>query len=224
MQIRTSLFCLAWLSLLSVSHGQPLATTVQLPTLQVFTVDTTVSVPDRGRLMLGGISRQRSGRNQFWPPLVGSRPGIGVETGASRLHVAATIMDLSELDRQVLAAARQRPAPTDRSTGDAPPSRDLTRIARAISTDKVAAASVAEIRRAQVQEQDDSQRQGEAYLEQALSAEEGGKLGAAKVYYQMAARRLTGNLQQDALARLTALREQTLDNKAAKKPTAPRAP
>jgi general secretion pathway protein D len=45
-------------------------TTVQLPTFQVITVSTTVSVPDGGTVLLGGIKRLREGRNEFGVPLL----------------------------------------------------------------------------------------------------------------------------------------------------------
>ena len=45
--------------------GQSLPASVQLPTLQVFSVDTTVSVPDRGGMWLGSIGRRSEGRNEF---------------------------------------------------------------------------------------------------------------------------------------------------------------
>ena len=45
-------------------------TTVQLPTFQVISVTTTVSVPDGGTVLLGGIKRLREGRNEFGVPLL----------------------------------------------------------------------------------------------------------------------------------------------------------
>lgn len=203
---------------LSMARGQPLATTVQLPTFQVFTVDTTVSVPDRGGMWLGGIGGQRSGRNQFFPSLVGSRPAIGVETGASRMHVTATIMDLPEIDSQVLAEARRRTQALNHAFDDAVQDRTQHAVSGAVHAEKPAITSVAEIRRSQLREQEQLQQQGEEYLQQALAAEQEGKPGAAKIYYQMAARRLSGELQQQALARLTALREPLAGRKADGKP------
>ena len=45
-------------------------TTVQLPTFQVISVSTTVSVPDGGTVLLGGIKRLQEGRNEFGVPLL----------------------------------------------------------------------------------------------------------------------------------------------------------
>lgn len=46
----------------------------------------------------------------------------------------------------------------------------------------------------------------ETYWERGQSAERAGNLGAARVYYQMAARRATGDLKRRAMERLTALK------------------
>ncbi|WP_425616826.1 hypothetical protein NA78x_000486 [Anatilimnocola sp. NA78] len=51
-------------------------TTVQLPTLATTTVTTTVSVPDGGTVLLGGIKRLREGRNERGLPLVSKIPYI----------------------------------------------------------------------------------------------------------------------------------------------------
>ncbi len=51
-------------------------TTVQLPTFQVITVSTTVSVPDGGTVLLGGIKRLVEGRNEFGVPLLSKVPYI----------------------------------------------------------------------------------------------------------------------------------------------------
>ena len=51
-------------------------TTVQLPTFQVISVATTVSVPDGGTVLLGGIKRLSEGRNEYGVPLLGKVPYI----------------------------------------------------------------------------------------------------------------------------------------------------
>lgn len=51
-------------------------TTVQLPTLATTTVTTTVSVPDGGTVLLGGIKRLREGRAERGLPLVSKIPYI----------------------------------------------------------------------------------------------------------------------------------------------------
>jgi general secretion pathway protein D len=51
-------------------------TTVQLPTFAFTTVTTTVSVPDGGTVLLGGIKRLREGRNERGVPLVSKIPWV----------------------------------------------------------------------------------------------------------------------------------------------------
>src|SRR5262249_37127733 len=68
---------------------QQRATTVQLPSFSFITVTTTVSVPDGGTVLLGGIKRLSEGRNEFGVPILSKVPylnrlfknvGIGRET------------------------------------------------------------------------------------------------------------------------------------------------
>jgi general secretion pathway protein D len=76
-------------------------TTVQLPTFQVITVSTTVSVPDGGTVLLGGIKRLVEGRNEFGVPLLSKVPyidrlfrnvGIGRETDSLMMMVTPHII------------------------------------------------------------------------------------------------------------------------------------
>ena len=68
-----------------------------------------------------------------------------------------------------------------------------------------AAPSVEEARRMHELEKGAGDRDIAAILERARAAEEDGKPGVAKIYYQMVARRGTGDLKQQALERLDAL-------------------
>lgn len=87
------------------------AQTVQLPTQRQFSVGTTVLVPDRGTISLGSVSRARESSNRRGlfggGPLTQNR-GIGRELSHSGATISATIIDLQELDRQVLAEARRQ--------------------------------------------------------------------------------------------------------------------
>ena len=104
-------YCLALsLSFLcfGVAWGQ--ATTVQLPTQQIFSASTTVMVPDRGAITLGGVSRAREssverGAGAFRPF---KNKGIGREMSQSGLQARVWIMDLDEMDKEVLAEARRQ--------------------------------------------------------------------------------------------------------------------
>src|SRR4051812_7073716 len=91
------------------------ATTVQLPTFSVFTVQTTVSVPDRGGIALGGIDRGvDSTVNRNSGPT--RNRGLGSSRTTGGVSVSATIIDREEMNRTILAdAAAKRRVPIDSS-------------------------------------------------------------------------------------------------------------
>lgn len=74
--------------------------TVQQPVLQQFSVGTTVSVPDRGRALLGSVSRAGNSSKQYGP-----FPS-GTNTGQFREHSSVTssvfIHDLRAMDEYLL--------------------------------------------------------------------------------------------------------------------------
>jgi hypothetical protein len=72
------------------------------------------------------------------------------------------------------------------------------------------APSVAEARRLHAQEQAAAGADLEALFERGRAAEEDGKPGVAKVYYQQVAHRATGDLKERAQARLDELRGSSL--------------
>jgi general secretion pathway protein D len=89
-------------------------TTVQLPTFEVITVATTVSVPDGGTVLLGGIKRLREQRNEFGVPLLGKIPyvdrlfrnvGIGRETESLMMMVTPHIIIQEEEEERLGIAA-----------------------------------------------------------------------------------------------------------------------
>ncbi len=72
-------------------------TTVQLPTLATTTVTTTVSVPDGGTVLLGGIKRLREGRTERGLPLLSKIPyvsrlftNVGIGRDAQSLMMMVT--------------------------------------------------------------------------------------------------------------------------------------
>jgi general secretion pathway protein D len=76
-------------------------TTVQLPTFSYVQVTTTVSVPDGGTVLLGGIKRLSEGRNEFGVPMLDKLPyinrlfknvGIGRETQSLMMMVTPRII------------------------------------------------------------------------------------------------------------------------------------
>jgi general secretion pathway protein D len=76
-------------------------TTVQLPTFASISVSTTVSVPDGGTILLGGIKRLREGRIERGVPIMSKLPyvnrlfknvGIGRETQSLMMMVTPRII------------------------------------------------------------------------------------------------------------------------------------
>ncbi len=86
-------------------------TTVQLPTFQFVAVSTTVSVPDGGTVLLGGIKRLSEGRNEFGVPLLSKVPyinrlfknvGIGRSTESLMMMVTPRIIIQEEEEEDLL--------------------------------------------------------------------------------------------------------------------------
>ena len=103
--------------------NQP-ATTVQLPTIDVFTVNTAVMVPDGGIGHLGGVSRSAFGKNTRGVPGLSQLPfanrlfrnqGIGRDQTAGNVSVKPTIIIMSELEEDLMGEYRRelanRPKP-----------------------------------------------------------------------------------------------------------------
>ncbi len=206
---------------------------VQLPTFSQFSTSTTVSVPDRGSAFMGGINRSSSGRNSFRSPLLPVRPfrntAIGSEQSAMNMHVSAWIHDFEAMDEHLLGqpARTVQAGPIGRNlaaTDRRPASLDPAWSATGRSGADVASARRSEAHWQQAQEPppaapllsiDDEQRRREvqaenrsteaqAFFLRGQEAEAAGKANVARIYYQMAARRATGEFQNEILARLRA--------------------
>jgi hypothetical protein len=194
---------LAALAVCFVSHltayaqvQQPQApTTVQLPTFSFFTVQTTVSVPDSGGTYLGGIKRAADGsRTRGFGPL--KNRGLGSTRGASRVSVHAQIIDQHEMDQAVLAQAAAKRAGAAGQAG----AIQVGQAGNGADFD-----SVAVIREQNIAAAAQKAREAAEYLAKAKQAEAEGKLGVAKIYYQMVVRRDAGSLKEQALGRLAAM-------------------
>lgn len=83
------------------TSGSTTGTTVQLPEYSYVTVTTTVSVPDGGTILLGGIKRLSEGRNEKGVPILNKIPfinrlfkntGIGRETTSLMMMVTPRII------------------------------------------------------------------------------------------------------------------------------------
>lgn len=227
-------YCL-WIGLAVVSgtaagafSQQPV--TVQLPTFSAFRASTTVSVPDRGSVLMGGINRAASGRSEFGVPMLPFRPfrntAIGGERSASNVRVTATIHDFEAMDEYLLsqptefrlhqdagraAAAAAGPLPAfGPRLADGPAREDGPAAGRSWAADLSDREGDAKVRLAEAQAQRRSQQsardaEAQGFFQRGQEAEAAGKPGVAKIFYQMAARRATGDLQKQVAARLDAL-------------------
>ena len=192
---------------------QASAQVIMLPTYRVFSIGTSVMVPDRGMAHLGGISTAReSSVSRGVPgfgPLFANR-AIGRELGHVGAHVTATIIDQRELDQQVLsAAARSRPGLSAQDAALARKAAFLNQhLARPSSSQPAPAARslpaehLSQIRQRQQQAGREQQLEGLELMILAQQKELEGKLGVSRIYYQQAARRLTGSRQQQVIKRL----------------------
>jgi general secretion pathway protein D len=84
--------------------------TVQQPVVEVVNVSTTVSVPDGGTVLLGGVKRLREGRNMAGVPILNKIPyvsrlfkntGVGRETESLMLMVTPRII-IQEEEEELL--------------------------------------------------------------------------------------------------------------------------
>ena len=199
------------------------AQVVMLPSYHVFTVSTSVLVPDRGMAFRGGVSTARESRTSRGVPGFGQLPmagplfanrGIGRELGNAGAHVTATIIDQGEMDRQVLGlAARSRPVYSAADVAIARKAAFLNQhiassASPALSTRSLAglpANHISQIRQQQQRADQQQQLEGLELMILGQQMELAGKLGVAKIYYQQAVRRLTGTRQQQLITRLQQL-------------------
>ena len=104
--------------------GQPnnnpgVGTTIQLPSIGIFGVQTVVSVPDGGTMFLGGNSGYAGGRTSRGVPGLSNVPylgrpfrnqGIGYGTTARGTTAQAKIIIMDELEQDVMREATARAA------------------------------------------------------------------------------------------------------------------
>jgi hypothetical protein len=202
-------------SILAAPAAAQLNTTIQLPTFGYTTATTTVSVPDRGGVLLGGVNSYGAQRNQLGTPLVGKLPFLGrpfnnvatgTQHGATSLSVHAYIHDFEAMEETLMAQAAASRAQRGVLAASYSP-----RPYQLVGQD-AAAPSIAEIHQRRLERQ-----QAEAVAERekmgelrdlwyrARDAEEKGKPAVAKIFYRMISRDATGRVKEAALARLDAL-------------------
>ncbi len=175
-----------------------LAQAVQLPTFNSFSASTTVLVPDRGSVSLGGVSSASSGRTQRGVPgLAGlGRPfnnvGIGNSTTAANARISAHIHDFEALDQATLAAGAAQVA-ADGKPGSKP-------LASSVAADHPP--SLDEIHARQQRLATARQAEAAESYQQGLDALAAGKTTFAKIHFTAAARDASGELRQQAQSQL----------------------
>lgn len=197
-----------WLATAARLDGQPLPAvpaTVQLPTIGVFSVQTTVWVPDRGTAWLGG-NRTAADMSRTAGALPIATRALASGRAASAASVHVTIIDHAAIDRALLARAADgsgHAAGADRSVVEQ--ARWLTRHLGRADQPAQGPWSISEAATEHVQRQHAQDRQAADYLaagERALAA---GQPGAARVYFQMASRTGAESLREQARQRLADL-------------------
>jgi len=136
---------------------------VQQPIVGTTAVNTSVSVPDRGTTLLGGVSSAQSGRSQYGPFPSGSSRGFSRQS--TSVSATVQIIDLNEMDQALLNAS---PIPADKSAVE-PQKPAIRRVADVTSTPG-----------------ESPVQKAAAFEKLARDAEKSGKTSIAKLYWQAA--------------------------------------
>ncbi|MDA1051315.1 MAG: hypothetical protein O3C40_12665 [Planctomycetota bacterium] len=204
------------------------AQVVQLPTYHVFSVNTTVSVPDGGAAYLGGVTRGTWSSSSRGVPGLSQVPGlnrlftnrgIGSSVSSSHAYATATIIDHAEMDQMLLseAAARRGVRGTASETNrraaflsEFVARRPESSTSRPRVANRAAASDVdSRLVNATAQHEADMA----SYLQRAEFAEAAGSFGAARCCYSVLARRGSDEQKQLATRRLAALKAPRTDDK-----------
>jgi len=197
---------------------------LQLPTFTFASVGTTVMVPDGGSTFLGGINRAADGRSESGLPGIAlpgfQNRGIGQDRSASSFWATVKIHDFDAMDQALLNTpspdgfARTYPS-MSRGLSETPAafaSRSWQRNAVNLAGNwRVEPDPPAPVNDAAVEQANRVARQAiradeaDSFFARGQQAEADGKPNVAKIYYQMAARRATGDLKQQVQARLDAV-------------------
>jgi hypothetical protein len=205
-------FVAAWCTFAVSIVSAQAPTTVQLPVIQVFSVNTTVSVPDGGAALLGGINRAAdSSVTRGIGPL--RNRGLSSVRSSANMSVHATIIDHQEMDEAILAQAAARRSTSGRDAAQVATNLKAEFISRNLARGETPRTTLAsknepsldEIRRRNELAAADREAEANVYFAKAQSAEKEGKPNVSKIYYQMVSRRATGSLKQQADQRLAAL-------------------
>ncbi len=137
--------------------------TIQQPVVRTTGVATTVSVPDRGSILLGGVSSAESSRSSFGPLRMGTSRGYGL-SGAS-MSASVHIIDLQAMDEAILNSVPDSSASLMLRPRSMAADREVAPRAEPLPAEKAA-----------------------NFERLARQAESAGKTGVAKLHWQMAAK------------------------------------
>lgn len=143
----------------SISFAQQ---AVQQPVVGVTSLNTTVLVPDRGTMYLGGVSSGQFGRNQYGPLRSGTSSGYSLQS--TSVSTSVYIHDLQAMDEAILNSVKR---------GDSNHSAAMTTMpnrADQAASDLSPAEKMAKFERL------------------ARKADQDGRAGLAKLHWQMAAK------------------------------------
>jgi hypothetical protein len=172
------------------------AQVVQLPTFSMFSVDTTVSVPDSGGAHLGGTRRGSHAMSTFGG--IPRNRGWGVSRQAAGAGVTVQIHDPQEAEAALAGSSVRR---HDAVPG---PRRPL-RIAAGEAASDAPLASVAELQERRAALAAAGQQEALALAERGRTAHRAGKNALAALYFRTAARKASGSLRQAIEAELRAI-------------------
>lgn len=184
---------------ISVASAQQLApTTVQLPTFSAFTVSTVVSVPDAG--WVHNPYQASYGWTAYGPAWGASSIAWHEVQHTSAWSVGAQVIDLAALDVQTL------------STAPVPPAMPDDPFARQIAASRNSSAafvpgSVADARRARAAELAGEQREIDELIDKAEALVKQGKPNVARIYFQMAANKSSGERKRELENRAASLKQ-----------------
>lgn len=152
-------FAITLLESTSVVNAQ---ISVQQPVVRSTSIGTTVSVPDRGSVFLGGVNSAAASRQSYGPLRTGDNRGLSLSSSSAAVSVR--IIDLHAMDEAIL-----------NSVPDASPSVRLP-VPRAEHRDALPPRDVSSLEK------------GLRFEELARQAEASGRTGVARLHWQMAAR------------------------------------
>lgn len=131
---------------------------VQQPVVSTNSAGTTVSVPDRGSALLGGVSSSQSARSMYGP--LRSESSFGLSRSASSMSTSVYIHDLRAMDEALLNSVPDSPSPSAiRGGSRMQPAETVSPAEKATKFERLA-----------------------------LQAEAAGKPGLAKLHWQVAAK------------------------------------